>query len=613
MARKLSSESITTFRGNVLPLRLQGGEPYSKDKITWSCSDESIVQLTRYNKNYRYGGEFTDGVLLTFLEVGEATVTAKIGKKEYVCNIEVREMKRAESSKELRYFVGDMHDHTYNKHKLAEFTPRDASLYPINNYMRQMKECGKMDFGVVSDHGNLLTAADFFRGYADAEDIGDDVIYFPGCEGQVTVIEPDRYGVDHMHGGEVLIFNADIAFTTRSWNDFFKKLEHSPFAFCGFPHPQAVGGSVPGVWNFDLEKNNSERFRNIFRFVEMGDGGNRSCNVLHYFTYSVALDNGFHVSPTCASDSHGSKGGWGYDRFPGKTVIMAPEKSKEAFLDAILSNRMYASSTGNVKLYYEVNGKAAPATLNNEGEYRFHVELGYFRMGEEDTRIKRCRVISDKGKTVLELENMGDMFDFTVYKPDAHWFYLQLLDEQGRYTWSCPVWTGLPFEAKKKLKKIVPIEKKDIVCTEEKSGADASAVTNDDPTIPWHFEDTTASLLFDLGKEEKVTAFSFYPKFLTWTELKENNPLELKKDDLPRSRLKEYPSKYRLWASKDGKDFTRVSEGLFRNFGFEEPIRFERTNARYMRLEILETVGRAWQREELADANITIGEITFWK
>ena len=30
-----------------------------------------------------------------------------------------------------------------------------------------------MDFGVVSDHGNLLTAADFFRGYADAEDIGD--------------------------------------------------------------------------------------------------------------------------------------------------------------------------------------------------------------------------------------------------------------------------------------------------------------------------------------------------------------------------------------------------------------------------------------------------------
>ena len=143
MARKLSSESITTFRGNVLPLRLQGGEPYSKDKITWSCSDESIVQLTRYNKNYRYGGEFTDGVLLTFLEVGEATVTAKIGKKEYVCNIEVREMKRAESSKELRYFVGDMHDHTYNKHKLAEFTPRDASLYPINNYMRQMKECGK--------------------------------------------------------------------------------------------------------------------------------------------------------------------------------------------------------------------------------------------------------------------------------------------------------------------------------------------------------------------------------------------------------------------------------------------------------------------------------------
>ncbi|MBR4288845.1 MAG: hypothetical protein IKT50_05360, partial [Clostridia bacterium] len=429
-----------------------------------------------------------------------------------------------------------MHDHTYNKHKIDEFTPRDASLYPINNYMRQMKECGKMDFGVVSDHGNLLTAADFFRGYADAEDSGDSVIYFPGCEGQVTVIEPDRYGIDHMHGGEVLIFNADLAFTIRSWNDFFKNLKHSPFAFCGFPHPQAVGGSVPGIWNFDLEKNNSERFRNLFRFVEMGDGSNRSCNMVHYYTYSVALDNGFHVSPTCASDSHGSKGGWGYKRFPGKTVIMAPEKSKEAFLDAILNNRMYATSTGNVKLYYEVNGKAAPTTLNNEGEYSFHVDIAYFRMGEEDTRIKRCRVISDEGKTVLELKNMGDVFDFTISKPDAHWFYLQLLDEKGRYTWSCPVWTGLPYEKKKKEKELIPVDKKGITCIDEQSGTDAALVINDDPTTPWRSEGTTASLLFDLSREEKITAFSIYPKFLTWTELKENNPLGLKRDELPPGR-----------------------------------------------------------------------------
>lgn len=612
MARKLSSDSITTFRGNVLPLRLQGGEPYSKEKITWKSSDEKIVQLTHYDKNYRYGGEFTDGVLLTFLEVGEATVTAKFGKKEYVCNIEVREMKHAESSKELRYFVGDMHDHTYNKHKIAEFTPRDASLYPINNYMRQMKECGKMDFGVVSDHGSLLTAADFFRGYADAEDSGDSVIYFPGCEGQVTVIEPDRYGIDHMHGGEILMFNADTAFTTRSWNDFFKGLSHSPFAFCGFPHPQIIGGSVPGIWNFNLQKNNTERFRNLFRLIETGDGSNRSANMLHYHTYSIALDNGFHVSPTCASDSHGSKGGWGYKRFPGKTVIMAPEKSKEAFLDAILNNRVYATCSGNVKLFYSVNGKAAPVTLNNEGEYRFHVEASYFRMGEEDTHVKRCRVISDHGNALVELENMGNIFDFTVTAPDAHYFYLELIDEMGRYTWSCPVWTGKPFE-KKKEKKLSPVDKKGVTCIDEVSGADASLVTNDDPMTPWHSDETHASLLFDLGREEKLSAFSLYPKRLTWTELKEQNTLELKKDDLPASRLKEYPSKYRLLASVDGEHFEPVTSGRFRVFGEEETLRFDTTNARFLRLEILETVGKAWQRKEFADAGIIIGEITFWK
>jgi hypothetical protein len=345
----------------------------------------------------------------------------------------------------------------------------------------------------------------------------------------------------------------------------------------------------------------------------MGDGGNRSANMLHFYTYSVALDNGFRVSPTCSSDSHGGAKGWGYQRFPGKTVIMAPEKSKEAFLDAILNNRMYASSTGNVKLYYEVNGKAAPATLNNEGEYSFHVELGYFRMNEEDTHIKRCRVISDEGKTLLELQNMGDRFDFTLSAPGSHWFFLILIDEMGRYTWSCPVWTGLPFEQKKKQKKLSPLDKKEMTCVDEISGEDASLLINDDPLTPWHSDQTQASLLFDLGKEESVAAFSFYPRFLTWKELNETNTLGLKRDMLPPTKLKEYPSKYRLWASIDGEHFERVTEGIFRNFGLEEPLSFDQTKARYLRLEILETVGRAWQRAEFADAGITMGEITFWK
>ena len=86
------------------------------------------------------------------------------------------------------------------------------------------------------------------------------------------------------------------------------------------------------VWNFSLEKNNTPALRRMVKLVEVGNGGDRKSNLINEYVYSVALDNGFRVSTCCSSDSHGPV--WGYGAFPGKTVLMAPEKSREAFLDA---------------------------------------------------------------------------------------------------------------------------------------------------------------------------------------------------------------------------------------------------------------------------------------
>jgi len=601
--RYLSRETISTYKGNVLPLRLLGGEDYNTDKIRWSTDNKTVVQISEYSKNYRYGGEFTNGVLLTFLEVGEAVVTAKYGRKTYTCKIEVREMRRASSSDKLRYFVGDMHDHTWNKHKLSEFSQRDPELYPANHYMKKMKDDGRMDFGAVSDHSGVLNARDFFRGYADAEGFEESVVFFPGSEGQVTIREEDRYGLVRMHGGEVLTFNADLAFTTGSWDQFFALLKNSPFAFCGYPHPQIIGFSVKGVWDFRHRENNSPRFKNLFRFVEMGDGSSRSSNVINEYIYSVALDEGFHLSPTCSGDGHGP-GHWGYDKFPGKTVIMAQEKSREAFHDAILSNRMYATSSGNVKLFYTVNGKAAPVTLENEGEYRFHVELGYFRMNEPDTHIKKCKVITDRGITLLELENMGDIFDFTLTAPDSHYFYLCLMDEESRKTWSCPVWTGKPFE-KKKEKKLTPLSKEGITVYDRVSEKQIPELINDEAMTPWNSENGTADLIFDLGKKTKFCAVSHYPFWINRVADTEKNHED--------AVLKRYPSKYRISVSDDNANYTPIASGHFRIFGWEETVRFGKQNARYLRLEILSSVGKEWGRAQTADATLTLAEITLWK
>ena len=601
--RYLSQNSIATFRGNVLPLRLLGGEEYGQEKISWKTDNKAVVQITEFGKNYPTGGGFTDGVLLTFLMPGEATVTAKYGNKTYQCSVQVREMRHADPEEEKQYFVGDMHDHTWNNHKLEEFSARPPEFYPINHYMPKVTEDGKLDFAVVSDHADIMDAKEFYRGYADVEQVGADIVFFPGAEGQVTTKVTDRYGVTHMQGGEILMFNADIAFEAFSWNEFFQKFRNSPFAFCGYPHPQIVGISVPGIWDFGFSENNDERFQKLFRFVELGDGSCRCSNTVNEYTYSTALDAGLRVSPTCSSDGHGPTK-WGYDGYPGKTVIMATEKSKEAFLDAILHNRMYATSTGNVKLHYTVNGKTAPATLNDEGTYRFSVALDYFREGEPDTHIQKCRVVTDKGVTILELENMGDRFEFTVTSPDSHYFYLCLLDGENRRTWSCPVWTGKPFQ-KKKAPALTPIDKSVITVFDRVSGQPAAAVINDDPKKTWFSGHTTADLVFDLGQKQTVSALSHYPFWVDKHVVLEKGTSGL--------TMGEFPFEYRISVSDDGEHFRRVTGGIFRTFGSEETIRFEKTKARFLRLELLSTMGKAWGRDGLTETPLTIGEITLWK
>ena len=600
--RYLSRTYIATFCGNVMPLRLLGGEEYGMEKITWQTDDPSMVKITEFSKNYPTGGEFTDGVLLTFLAPGKAAVTAKHGEDTYTCSLEIHEMRHAAPGEPLQYFVGDMHDHTWSNHKPAEFSNRPPEFYPINHYIKKMKADGKMDFAAISDHADIMNAREFYRGYADADLAGEDVIFFPGAEGQVTQREPDRYGVIHMHGGEVLMFNCGNGFETHSWKEFFKTMRKSPFAFCGYPHPQIIGYSVPGIWDFRHRDNNDERFQKLFHFVEMGDGTHSCSNIINQYIYSVALDAGLHVSPTCSGDGHGP-GRWGYNGFQGKTVIMAPEKSKEAFVDAILNNRIYATSTGNVKVSYSVNGQTAPATLDDEGVYRFCVELGYFRKGEPDTHIQKCKVITDGGTALLELENMGDRFSFTVTAPESHYFYLHLTDAKGRKTWTCPVWTGKAFE-KKREKKLTPIEKAGMTAFDRVSREAVPAIINDDPLTPWNSEYPTADILLELGGEKEVSALSHYP-FWVDREI-------LAKKGAEHRVVEKFPCEYRISVSHDGENFRRVAVGAFRIFGAEETVRFEKTKASYIRLEILSTTGKAWGEEETAAATLTVGEITLW-
>ena len=79
---RLSKTKIESFAGNVIPLRLCGGEEYGNEEIHWECTSSCIGLRTFAGEA---NGGFSDGVLLTLLSEGEGVVTAALDGVVYRC------------------------------------------------------------------------------------------------------------------------------------------------------------------------------------------------------------------------------------------------------------------------------------------------------------------------------------------------------------------------------------------------------------------------------------------------------------------------------------------------------------------------------------------------
>lgn len=610
MSIRFSHDSIHSFKGNVLPLYLVSDKDLSKEDITFYSDDEDVVIL------HTFKGEDPQSIahcaLLTLVGVGSTTVRATYGEEQFVCEVTVREMKHATPDEPLQYFLGDFHDHTSKIHGHAEFAAREEGF--VIDYLNFQKNDGRLDFAVISDHAVTTNDRDYFLGFTGVEDIAPSPVeILPGAEAEITVVENDRFGLPYKNAGEIVTVNSGAYVNTRSWEDYFERMKRSPFAVCVLAHPFISGHSTRGCWNFALERNNSPEFRHLIKGIEMGDGDIRSSNGIHEYMYSLALDQGFKVSVTCASDGHGPD--WGYDRCIGKTVIMAPEKSKEAFLDALFSRRFYATESGNVKLNYTVNGCGAASTLPLCDTYRFHVSATIFR--EDPTTVPTAlRVISDYGKIVAEFKDVDlSDFKFEIKSDTARYFYLRLTDEKGQRTWSAPVWTSREIDPPAPT--LTQIPKNGFTVTELESGRDASVLVNDDPKESFSSDLESATYVIDMQKEYDVCALGHYTPYTDRKVLAQNPIVSQKilanfgRDKFPEvaTAVSRFVSKYEICLSTDGVHYEKCDEGQIRCFSGEEILRFPVRRARYVKFKALTTTGREW-RPFFDDLTLHIAELS---
>ena len=607
MAAHISAKNIHSFCGDVVPLHIgfdsEEHAMLSRADITWH-TDSDAVRIRDFRGEDRMC--FHLGVLLELRHVGTATVTATYEGRDYTCFVTVTEPVTCTSEEAVEYYAGDLHDHTSVIHGHDDFADRDCEFQ--HEYLDCIKKENLLDFAVISDHADTINNTDFFRGFTEERKAQPmDVIVFPGSESEVTFCAIDRFGIPHNNGGEIVILNSTGYIRASSFDEFEQHFKDSPLPVGIFAHPQIVGCAIPGIWNFAYDQHNTPEMLRIMCGIEMGDGSNRQQNLIHEYVYSVALDNGFRVSTTCSSDAHGNPVGkdglrWGYRRFPGKTVIMAKEKSKEAFLDALRNNRFYGSESGNLKIRYSVNGKVAPADLSVSDSYRFEVKLAYFQ-ADPTTRPISCHVISDGGETLLRLTDMDfSDFNFEITSKTAHYFYLRFVDEKGRRTWSPPVWTGRTFE-KNEAPAPVPIDMQGFTATELMSGKDASVLLDGDPSNCFVAENHTASILVDMKSERVIGGVGLYHREIVrgpgWDGDTSALPL-----------LAAFPTRYAVFVSQDGKTFEVCAAGVSRVFGEEQIISFKQCVARYLRFDVLSTVGQDLERRGFEAQPCVIGSLS---
>lgn len=598
----LSKNNISTFCGDIVTLRLLSDNDISCERINWSSSNESVV----YIKEFSNGNEdsFSDGVLLVMMGVGSAVVKAELYGQVFECQVESKTMETANINDKFNFYFGDFHAHTSQNHEKDEFPYRTDST-PLT-VLKEIKEEGFYDCATISDHADLVNDREFFRVFLSSEETeNDDFIPFSGTECEVEELEYDHHGNLHKNAGEVVTFNTHGYASVKTWDEYFAETYKNPYAIASFAHPQILGWFVKCIWNFSFAKKLRPEMLEMFRLIEVGNGGDRAQNLVHERMYSVGLDCGLKLSPVSTSDWHGPK--WGATSLRGKTIVLSPKKSKEMFIDAIKNNRVYATENGNVKLWYTVNDSIVASTLDLTDTYKFHVEVSHFNKPCDTEKIVLVEVVSDYGKTVKTLNvdpKEENVLDFEVKSDTARYFYLKLTSAEGDRTWSSPVWTGRKFdEICRDTFKGTELDKTKWSVVSCSDGTDPKKLFSGSHEDPWTGTESSAEFVIDLGELTDISAIGIYPHMVSRTD-----------DSLTDTEATaRFVSDYEMYIAKDLNDFIMVSKDTIRCYGEEKIDEFETTTARYIKIKILATAGASQHKPKYKNSPVMIGEIYAYK
>ena len=303
------------------------------------------------------------------LAIGQHKVSLLVSDTASPTNVSTIEWNFYVGVAQFKNYFGGLHSHTNLSDGTG--TPNDAYAWARDN--------AKADYLAITDHSNWLegdkdlinetitdvslsTSAEWKQLHQVADTFNKDGEFVAIAAYEMTW-SGSTGGWGHINTYNTPWF-ASRSNSKMDLKSYYAKLAQSPQSISQLNHPGTTFGDFSDFGYYTPEADN------VVNLIEVGNGEGavRSSGYWpSYNSYTRALDKGWHVAPTNNQDNH--KGNW-VNSNTARTVIVAPNLTRESLYEAMSNRRVYATEDENLSIDYTVNNQpmgsilSSPSTLN---------------------------------------------------------------------------------------------------------------------------------------------------------------------------------------------------------------------------------------------------------
>ena len=334
------------------------------------------------------------------------------------------------------HYTGEFHSHT---------SISDGQALPIDAFTH-VAQNSNADFFGLAEHDvtfDLRNADDFITDWRDAASdewryVHEESEAFNATSDLETVIGEELTWYDGT--GHMNIFNADWLATANSpaggtfgtgnimydLPTMYARLGLDPHAVAQFNHPGATGWG--DFFDFNHLTPTADESVQLFEYKSAG----------YHSQWVLALDKGWHLSPTFSGDEHART--WVTSN-PAITGIWAGEKTAEGLYQAMRERTTYATFDEDAIVQVGANGQMMGSILPAETtELTLDLDLT-----DPKDAFETVQIYTNGGEVAAEFTDLGTStvsLDPVLDVADGDYYFVKATQADGDEAISAPVWIG---------------------------------------------------------------------------------------------------------------------------------------------------------------------------